>query len=169
MENSGTLSPDYKEDLLKGVKKYYLILKIFGTLFFGMTCMGIIGFFNDYITNPAYREGLFSVPIFRTILIVASIIMFSLIGLGTGFMMYAGFAKEIQVKKDDYTWDYARITDIRQVRRNGKTKYIIYADGKRCNVLGFTLQDVEKIRIGNEVLLFSIGSKSLVEFIMFER
>ncbi len=154
-ERGTTLRSDYKERLLELVKSYYFILRIFGTIMFGMSLMGLMSFIVSFLTDEQWSSGTFSVPFFRAMVFIMCIVMIGSIAFAT-YMIATIYHRAVKrVENGEFLWRLGKITRLSQCRTN-RTSVTLECDGVRCTPLGMQLPEFESLNVGDELLIINI-------------
>ena len=167
LQDGATLREDCKERFLTAVQRYYMILRIFGTLMFAMSCIACAGFLYSFLTDPNYQQGTFSIPIFRGLVFVIAMTVIGTLLFGTYQMMMIYYRKVRQVKKNEFTWCIGTITEVHRRRYKNDSAYMKIND-ERCVCL-MSHEDFNRLQIGDEAMVLHLGAKNTISFAMNEQ
>ena len=111
--NKGTeLREDYHEVLVRGIKNYYIILRIFSCWILALSIAGTIGMVYSFITDERYNSGLFETPAYKWAMMIIS--GGFLLGIVVGaFMLFMLPIRSIQKAQNrNYNWKYGKVTQV---------------------------------------------------------
>lgn len=161
LQTGTELRSDYHEMLANEIKMYYAPLRVFGTICFAMTSIGMLGFLKSFFVDDAYSEGLFGVlPIFKWVAFFFSILFIGGLMFGTYKMMMIAQKEARAVENGDFFWKYGRLTN--KERYNNKAT--IWIDDEKCNCLGMSVKDYYNARLGDEYLFICFGENNPIKF-----
>lgn len=137
------------------IQNYYCILRIFGTITFGMSLAGMLSFIVSFLTDPQWSEGTFSIPILRFIVFTISIGMIGSIAFATYQLMMIYYRAVKRMENGEFLWRLGRITYLHQYSRK-RTSVTLECDGVRCIPLGMNVFDFESLHVGDELMIVNL-------------
>lgn len=154
-ERGTTLRSDYSEKLVQLIKNYYCILRIFGTILFVMSLIGLFGFIVSFLTDSQWCEGTFSMPFFRIMVFVMCVGMIGSIVFATYQLMMIYYKAVKRTENGEFLWRLGKVTYLHQYSTK-RTSVTLECDGARCVPLGMNVSDFESLCIGDELIVVNL-------------
>ncbi len=160
--NNGTLREDYKESLVRGVKKYYFVLKLFGAWLLIMSLFSAAGLIRSYIFDETFNDGLFQfLPIKLTALAISMLAVFG-IAIGGGKLLATTLRIQKAAEQGDFSWKTGHLTNKeRVVRGRATTSTYLYVDGEKCIPIELSYAEFEAAALGDEFIIIQLNKKSV--------
>lgn len=113
MKEGTELREDYHEVLVRGIKNYYLILRIFSCWILALSIAGTIGMIYSFFTDESYNSMGQSPGIIYIAMIVSGLFMCGIV-VGA-FMLFMLPIRNIRkAKSHNYHWKYGTVTRVWQ-------------------------------------------------------
>ena len=161
--NGESLREDYKERLLTGVKRYYLILKFFSIWLLTGLCLSSITIVRSYIFDESFNEGLFQFFPFKLFAMTLSLLFICGLIFGAYKMLAIPIKTQKAVEKGNFVWRTGQLSNKeRVVRRSSTTSTFVYVDGEKCIPLGLSYEEFETAVLGDEFIVIRLIKPSVV-------
>lgn len=161
--NGNSLREDYKERLLTGVKRYYLILKIFSIWLLTGLFLSSITIVRSYIFDESFNEGLFQFFPVKLFAMTLSLLFVSCLIFGVYKMLAIPIKVQKAVEQERFYWRTGQLSNKeRIVRRSSTTSTFVYVDGEKCIPLGLSYEDFEKAVLGDEFIVIRLDKSSVI-------
>lgn len=113
MKDGTELREDYHEVLVRGIKNYYLILRIFSCWILALSIAGTIGMIYSFFTDESYNSIGQSPGFIYIAMIVSGLFMCGIV-VGA-FMLFMLPIRNIRkAKSHNYHWKYGTVTRVWQ-------------------------------------------------------
>jgi len=152
MKEGTELREDYHEVLVRGIKNYYLILRIFTCWILVLSIAGTIGMIYSFFTDESINSGLFQNPVFKWIMMSISGIFMCGIVVGAFVLFMLPIRNIRKAKSRNYHWKYGTVTQVWQ--KSSK----LWIDDEEHSFLCTNLTISDSVKPGEEFIVVVLNN-----------
>lgn len=151
MKDGTELREDYHEVLVREIKNYYLILRIFSCWILALSIAGTIGMIYSFFTDESYNSIGQSPGFIYIAMIVSGLFMCGIVMVA--FMLFMLPIMGIKnAKSRNYHWKYGTVTQVWQ--KSSK----LWIDDEEHSVLCINLTTSDSIKLGEEFVIVFLNN-----------
>lgn len=151
MKEGTELREDYHEVLVRGIKNYYLILRIFSCWILALSIAGTIGMIYSFFTDESYNSMGQSPGIIYIAMIVSGLFMCGIV-VGAFVLFMLPIRNIRKAKSRNYHWKYGTVTRVWQ--KSSK----IWIDDEEHSFLCTNLTMSDSVKPGEEFIVVVLNN-----------
>lgn len=151
MKEGTELREDYHEVLVRGIKNYYLILRIFSCWILALSIAGTIGMIYSFFTDESYNSMGQSPGIIYIAMIVSGLFMCGIV-VGAFVLFMLPIRNIRKAKSRNYHWKYGTVTQVWQ--KSSK----LWIDDEEHSFLCTNLTMSDSVKPGEEFIVVVLNN-----------
>lgn len=151
MKEGTELREDYHEVLVRGIKNYYLILRIFSCWILALSIAGTIGMIYSFFTDESYNSMGQSPGIIYIAMIVSGLFMCGIV-VGAFVLFMLPIRNIRKAKSRNYHWKYGTVTQVWQ--KSSK----LWIDDEEHSFLCTNLTISDSVKPGEEFIVVVLNN-----------